>query len=1332
MIFDTPPPDPPPLRAAMRAAYRMDETACVEARLSQAALPPDALARIDVTARDLVATLREARRRAGGIDAFMNEYELSSTEGVVLMCLAESLLRIPDAETADRLIRDKIGGADWARHLGHSESVFVNASTWALMLTGRVVALDEATGDRDWRMVLGRLVARSGEPVIRQAVTQAMRIMGRQFVMGRTIDSALERAQKSEWHGYSYSYDMLGEAARTLADAERYLDAYSRAVAAIGQAAAGRGPIDGPGISVKLSALHPRYEFAQADRVMRELVPRLKRIARLARDMDIGLTIDAEEADRFDLSLDVLEAVSADPGLNEWTGLGFVVQAYLKQAVPAIDWLVDMARRHRRRLMLRLVKGAYWDSEIKLTQAAGLDGYPVFTRKASTDVSYIACAKMLFESPDAIYPMFATHNAHTAATVLELAGGTRGFEFQRLHGMGEELYDPLVGAAGRGLRCRVYAPVGNHEDLLAYLVRRLLENGANTSFVNRIVDEAAPIEEIIADPIARVATLADKPHPGIPLPARLFGTARRNSRGVDLDDPAVLAPLKQAMERAAATTWLAGSSGAAAAIPGPEREIRDPADRRRLVGRIVEATPAGALAALERAGRAGPGWAATPAEVRAARLERAADLFEGHGPALMALAIREAGKTVPDAVAELREAVDFLHYYAARARTEFAGPGPPPAPSRASNAISLGGRGVFVCISPWNFPLAIFTGQVSAALAAGNAVLAKPAEQTPLIAAEAVRLLHAAGIPLDVLHLLPGDGPALGGALIADRRVDGVAFTGSTEAARAIHRALAARDGPIVPLIAETGGQNAMIVDSSALPEQVTRDVLASAFDSAGQRCSALRVLFVQDDIADKQLDMLIGAMAELRVGDPALLSTDIGPVIDAEAKAMLDAHARRMGRAGRLLYETPLGAGAEVGTFFAPRVYEIDAIDRLQREVFGPILHVVRYAASRLAAVIDAINGTGYGLTVGIHSRIDSTVRHIHARLRVGNAYVNRNQIGAVVGVQPFGGEGLSGTGPKAGGPRYLHRFAAERLEPAAPATAPAPDPTLLDRGETARARLASDGSAAADEPSPRPPLAALDLAFAAQAGWDATPATTRAGVLERAADRFEVDAVELAALMAQETGLGIAEALAEVQDAAGYQRSCAARARVDFAGPEPLPGPTGERNEIALHGRGVFVCIGPARGPLGLFIAQLAAALAAGNAVLVQPPDAMLRLAGYALRLFHDAGVPRDVLHLLAGDGASLGAALCADPRVAGVAVAGTAETMRAVNRTLAARDGPIAALIATTVGDGGALPGSDPLPLSPRYLHRFATERTLSVDTTAAGGNAALMAMEEQPAA
>jgi RHH-type proline utilization regulon transcriptional repressor/proline dehydrogenase/delta 1-pyrroline-5-carboxylate dehydrogenase len=1328
MLFDTPLPDPSPLRAAIRATYRMDEAACVEERLGQAALPPDALARIAATASELVRTLRDARLRAGGIDAFMNEYELSSEEGVVLMCLAEALLRIPDAETADRLIRDKVGGADWERHLGHSESVFVNASTWALMLTGRMVAMDQATGGRDWRTVLRRLVARSGEPVIRQAVTQAMRIMGRQFVMGRTIEAALERARKSEWRGYTYSYDMLGEAARTMADAERYFEAYCRAVEAIGKAAAGRGPIDGPGMSVKLSALHPRYEFAQADRVMRELVPRLKRIALLARDVDIGLTVDAEEADRFDLSLDVIEAVSADPDLKEWSGLGVVVQAYLKQAAPAIDWLADLARGHGRRLMLRLVKGAYWDAEIKLSQVAGLDGYPVFTRKASTDVSFIACAKQVLGAPDAFYPMFATHNAHTVATVLELAGEGRGFEFQRLHGMGEELYDPLVGAEGRGLRCRVYAPVGNHEELLAYLVRRLLENGANTSFVNRIVDERAPIEEIIADPIARVAGLADKPHPRIPLPARLYGTARRNSRGVDLADPAVLAPLGDAMQRALATAWRAEPTGAATAFPGAERQVRDPADRRRVVGAVVEATPEGALAALDRARRAWQGWDARPAEARAASLERAADLFEAQGAALMALAVREAGKTVPDAVAELREAVDFLHYYAARARAAFAGPERLPGPLGNVNEIALGGRGVFLCISPWNFPLAIFTGQVSAALAAGNAVLAKPAEQTPLIAAEAVRLMYEAGVPADVLQLLPGDGPAIGGALVADPRVGGVAFTGSTEAARAIHRGLAARDGPIVPLIAETGGQNAMIVDSSALPEQVTRDVLTSAFDSAGQRCSALRVLFVQADIAAKLLDMLTGAMAELRVGDPALLSTDIGPVIDAEAKAMLEAHAVRMAREGRLLYEAPLGAGAETGTFFAPRAYEIDSIGRLEREVFGPILHVVRYQASRMDAVIDAINRTGYGLTVGIHSRIDATVRHIHARLRVGNAYVNRNQIGAIVGVQPFGGEGLSGTGPKAGGPRYLHRFAAERRTAAAAAVAPA----VPKRAETATAQLAVEPGGAVTEATPETAIRALDRAVGAQEGWNATPAATRATFLERAADLFEARAAELAALLAHETGKDLAEAAAEGREAAGYLRYYAARARAEFSGAESLPGPTGERNEIALHGRGVFVCISPASRPLAVFAGQLAAALAAGNAVLAKPAEETPRIAARAVRLMHEAGIPPDVLHLLPGDGPSLGTLLCADPRVAGVAFTGSAATMHAISRTLAARDGPIAALIAMTADRAGVLSGSDPLPAGRRYLHRFATERTLSVDTTAAGGNAALMAMEEQPAA
>ncbi|MFQ5954034.1 MAG: bifunctional proline dehydrogenase/L-glutamate gamma-semialdehyde dehydrogenase PutA [Kiloniellales bacterium] len=1340
MLFETELPEPTPYRAAVRAAYRMDETACVEQRLAEAALAPEAIERIEATARRLVARVRRERVRAGGIDAFLHEYELSSDEGVVLMCLAEALLRIPDAGTADQLITDKIGAADWRQHLGRSGSIFVNASTWALLLTGRVVAMDEPSGRRDWQAVLRRLVARLGAPVIRRAVTQAMRIMGRQFVMGRTIGDALARARPMEQRGYAYSYDMLGEAARTMADADRYFEAYAEAVGAIGhiaarlggasgEARAGRGVIEGPGVSVKLSALHPRYEFAQSERVMRELLPRLKRLSLMSKAVDIGLTIDAEEADRLDVSLNLIEAVSGDAELAGWDGLGLAVQAYQKRAAPVIDWLADMARRHRRRLMLRLVKGAYWDSEIKLTQLAGLDAYPVFTRKASTDVSYIACAKKLRQAADALYPMFATHNAHTVATILELAGDDRDFEFQRLHGMGEALYDQIVGSRGMGHRCRVYGPVGEHEDLLPYLARRLLENGANTSFVNRIVDRNTPIAEVVADPIARVAALPAKPHPRIPLPADLFGAPRRNSRGLDLSDPAVLAPLKLAMEQAAAQAWRARPLGEGITASGPEREVRDPADRRRVVGRVVEATPELALSALAAAGRAQPGWDATPVAARAAVLERTAELYETHRAELMALAVREAGKTIPDALAEVREAVDFLRYYAARARIDL-GAGDEPAPG-APRLEPFVGRGVFACISPWNFPLAIFTGQVAAALAAGNAVLAKPAEQTPLMAAGAVRLMHEAGVPADVLYLLPGDGAAVGGALVADPRIGGAAFTGSTATARAIYRALAGRDGPLVPLIAETGGQNAMIVDSSALPEQVTRDVLASAFQSAGQRCSALRVLFLQEDVAGKLLDMLTGAMAELRVGDPALMSTDVGPVIDADAKAMLEAHATRMAGEGRLLYQTPVEAVPEEGTYFAPRAYEIDSIDRLHREVFGPILHVVRYRADRLDAVIDAINRTGYGLTFGMHSRIDSAVRHVLGRVHIGNSYVNRNQIGAVVGVQPFGGEGLSGTGPKAGGPDYLYRFVAERGLPAAFAadrTQPT-DAALARRLDEALER------AGALEPvieaTPEAAGRALERARRAQPSWEARPAPTRAGSLERAAELFETHAPELQALLVREAGMSRGEAIGEVDQALALLRRFAAGAKETFSAPEVLPGPTGERNEIALCGRGVFLCITSGRSPLAAFTGQVAAALAAGNAVLAKPAQDAARIAARAVRLIHQAGVPPEVLHLVPGDGAGLGVTLVADRRIDGVAFSGSAETALAINRALAARDGPIVpfvARIADAAGPTGAVPSSG----ARRYLHRYATERTVSVDTTAAGGNAALMAMQETPRA
>jgi RHH-type proline utilization regulon transcriptional repressor/proline dehydrogenase/delta 1-pyrroline-5-carboxylate dehydrogenase len=1038
-------PPETPLRAAIRDAHRLDETEADAHILAAADMPAEARDRIAATARRLVETVRRERLGKGGLDAFLHEYALSSPEGVALMCLAEALLRIPDAETVDKLIRDKIAGADWHSHLGHSGSLFVNASTWALMLTGRLLRPEN---DNDLGDALRRLVARSSEPVWRQAVTSAMRILAGQFVMGRTIEEALERAREPERHGYRHSYDMLGEAARTMPDAERYHAAYAHAIAAIGGAAAGSSVEAAPGISLKLSALHPRYEIAQRERVMRELLPSLLVLARQARDAGIGFTIDAEEADRLEPMLDIVEALALAPELAGWDGLGLAVQAYQKRALPLIDWLADLARRAKRRLMVRLVKGAYWDTEIKRAQERGLDGYPVFTRKLATDVSYLACAKRLFAAGSALYPQFATHNAHTLAAVLELSGGRLDWEFQRLHGMGEALYDEVVGPDKMNRPCRVYAPVGGHEDLLAYLVRRLLENGANTSFVNRIVDERAPIDDIVADPIALLAALPQKPHPKIPLPRDLFQPERRNSEGLDLADPRALADLRTGLAEALRQPARAAPIVGGTELAGAEVPVFDPSDRRRQIGTVVAASPEAVEQALARAVKAAPSWNNTAAERRAALLEHAADRYEQQRAALMALIVREGGRTIPAALSEVREAVDFLRYYAARARAEFAMPQCLPGPTGEQDEIGLHGRGVFACISPWNFPLSIFTGQIAAALAAGNAVIAKPAEQTPLVAAAAVRQLLAAGIPGDVLHLLPGDGETVGAALVADPRIAGVAFTGSTETGRAINQSLAARPGPIAPLIAETGGQNAMIVDSSALAEQVVADAIVSAFDSAGQRCSALRLLYVQDDIADRLLPMLTGAMAELSIGDPALLATDVGPVIDEPARQALERHAARMAREGRLLYGCPLPAGAEHGAFFAPRAFEIDSAGRLEREVFGPILHIVRWRADRLDAVCDEIAATGYGLTLGIHSRIDETVRHVLSRLPAGNSYVNRTMIGAVVGVQPFGGERLSGTGPKAGGPRYLHRFAVERTV-SIDTTAAGGNATLLSLGE-------------------------------------------------------------------------------------------------------------------------------------------------------------------------------------------------------------------------------------------------------------------------------------------
>ncbi|WNJ99256.1 bifunctional proline dehydrogenase/L-glutamate gamma-semialdehyde dehydrogenase PutA [Thalassospiraceae bacterium LMO-JJ14] len=1287
MIFKNPNMHAAPDRGEIDAHYRADETECVERLLNDLELGGDALGDIESYAHKLVQAVRDKTVHKGGIDAFLHEYGLSTQEGVLLMCVAEALLRVPDDDTREDLIRDKLGSADWKKHLGASSSLFVNASTWALMMTGQVVNMHGYKG-RSPDAAIRRLVARLGEPVVRESVNQAMRVMGKQFVMGRTIDEALERARDWEARGYSYSYDMLGEAARTMDDAKRYFQAYKTAIRKIGETANGRGPYKGPGISVKLSALHPRYELAQIGRVMDELVPRLRALCLDAAKYDIGLNIDAEEADRLDLSLDCFEAISGDPELKDWQGFGVVVQAYQKRAPFVLDYLADMGKRHGRRFMVRLVKGAYWDMEIKRAQELGLKGYPVFTRKANTDVSYLACAKKLFANTDAFYPQLATHNAHSISAVLNFAGNNRDFEFQRLHGMGEELYEQAIEGDKVGTGCRIYAPVGQHEDLLAYLVRRLLENGANSSFVNRVQDAETPIAEIIADPIAQVRGYAHKPHPRIPMPRDIYGAGRENARGMDLTDRAVLRDLAVEMPKVLDTEWKAGPIVDGTESAGEQsRDVVSPQNFDRRIGTASEATDADIDKAIAAAAKAAPAWAARTADERALCLERAADLMEEDMARLMALCTLEAGKTVLDGVAEIREAVDFCRYYANRARDDLGGGVRLRAPDTDAAMIDMKGGRVFTCISPWNFPFAIFCGQVTAALAAGNAVLAKPAEQTPVIAAEAVKILHKAGIPGDVLHLLPGDGARVGAALVRDERVGGVCFTGSTEVARLINRTLAARSGTMPPLIAETGGQNAMIVDSTALPEQVTRDVMMSSFQSAGQRCSALRVMFVQDDVADRTIDMIAGAMEELNVSDPAYISTDVGPVIDAEARDMLNGHIKRMLGEGNEIMRTKLGAGTEHGCFVTPAAFEIDSLSQLQREVFGPVLHVVRFKSGKMDKVVEAINATGYGLTMGIHTRIDDNWRRVYAAAKVGNTYVNRNQIGAIVGVQPFGGQGLSGTGPKAGGPDYLHRFVSET---GAAGDAPAWVEVALDDACIARAQLGK---------LPGAPL------------WAET-VEHRCDIIEDAAEALEQGAMKQLAAD-------------EASRAASYLRAYAAHVDASFAEAATLPGPTGEKNELSLTPRGAVLCLASGGGgSTGALIAQAGAALAAGNSAILWHAEA--GVAEAVCKLFCDAGVDKKaVTAVAAGGDASLGD-LVSVAGIEAVAVAGPVPMMSAINAVLAASDAAIRPVIAFREDPAGDIGAGQPLAGSPHYLHRFVHERSLSIDTTASGGNASLLSI------
>ncbi|RRJ84304.1 bifunctional proline dehydrogenase/L-glutamate gamma-semialdehyde dehydrogenase PutA [Aestuariirhabdus litorea] len=1020
------------LKDAISPNYCVDEVELLNELLLLATPEQPELESITREASRLIEKVRDNDEAIHMIDALLLEYSLDTQEGILLMCLAEALMRVPDADTADALIRDKLSVADWNNHLSNSDSLLVNASTWGLMLTGKVITMDSRI-DGSPANIINRLVNRVGEPVIRKAMNQAMKIMGKHFVLGRGIDEALSNARKKMEKGYTYSFDMLGEAALTARDADKYLNDYLKAIARVGQqnskASVGEAGIPLPSVSIKLSALHPRYEEGKKQRVLEELYRSVLKLATEARALNVGITIDAEEMDRLELSLELFEKLYRSDEIKGWGNFGLVVQAYSKRALPVLAWLAAIAREQGDLIPLRLVKGAYWDSEIKLCQQHGIEAYPVFTRKEATDLSYLACARFLFSEAarGVIYPQFATHNAHTVACVRNLATSDR-FEFQRLHGMGDALYNVVVSDSGHNVR--IYAPVGEHKDLLPYLVRRLLENGANSSFVHRLVDANTPVASLVQHPAEQLKAYRSLNNDRIPLPPELFGEERRNSAGVNIEIASQWQPLKEQINAMFEKQWKGGTifNGAVEAS-GPLQAVYCPYDRQRLVGQVQWASAEDVTRAIDAAAEAFEAWNRTPVKDRALCLERMADLMETHRAELIALCHLEAGKIIEDSVDEIREAVDFCRYYAQQARQQFGEPMLMPGPTGESNELFLEGRGVFACISPWNFPLAIFIGQVVAALVAGNSVVAKPAEQTSLIASRAVELLIEAGVPAAAIQLVAGEGAVVGNAITADERIAGVAFTGSTDTARRINRALANRDGAIAPLIAETGGQNAMIVDSTALPEQVVKDAIESAFKSAGQRCSALRVLYVQEDIAPRIKELLTGAMAELSLGDPSLHATDIGPVIDARAQSMLQEHIAAMREQGQLIAEAPLAPEvAERGYFVAPIAFQIDSMNRLTKENFGPVLHLVTYKASELDRVIEEINGSGYGLTLGVHTRNETTAQYIDSRVRVGNVYINRNQIGAAVGVQPFGGQGLSGTGPKAGGPRYLFRFATER----------------------------------------------------------------------------------------------------------------------------------------------------------------------------------------------------------------------------------------------------------------------------------------------------------------
>ena len=1178
MLFDADLTTRCPLRQKIRHYYRIDENAAIDHLLPLAEVGVKARSRAWERARQIVHTIRKDQDGQGGIDALLNEFSLSSEEGVVLMCLAEALLRVPDKSTQEALIRDKLAKGDWSSHLGSSDSLFVNASSWGLLVTGKMVNYNDKTKAQQFG-ILKKTLGRLGEPVIRKSVNFAMKIMGKQFVMGTNIDDAIERAFDTEKKGYVYSYDMLGEGARTMADAERYYQSYLTAIHAIGKAANGKGPIKSPGISVKLSAIHPRYEFSHRERVMSELLPKLKALVLVAKSYDIGFTVDAEEADRLDISLDIIEAILSDDELGDWAGFGLAVQAYQKRAIFVIEWLTELARKVNRKLMVRLVKGAYWDTEIKTTQQKGLDHYPVFTRKASTDVSYKACAIKLLEARDVLYPQFATHNAYTAATILEVAkGNNSGFEFQRLHGMGESLFDQIV--SSEKIQCRVYAPVGEHENLLAYLVRRLLENGANSSFVNAIVDTSQPVEALLPDPVETLQSLRNKYNTQIKLPVDLYGSERANSKGLDLTDVDSLTTFKANLDN-----WFSSHLLQPDQIPEGAIAVKNPANHTEIIGHVRLHSSEQMQQLLENADNAFASWSQVPVTERANLLRRIGDIIERHHDELVAICIKEAGKVAQDGIDEVREAVDFCRYYAARAE-------------ELAKDERFEPRGVILCISPWNFPLAIFLGQVAAAIVTGNTVIAKPAEQTSLIALRAIEI--------------------------------------------------------------------------------------SSGFQSAGQRCSALRVLFIQQDVADGIIDMLKGALKELHVGDPAWLSTDIGPVIDDKALKNLQQHVDYLKDKATLHYQCDIPDNAENGAyFFAPRLYEISDLSLLKREVFGPCVHIIRYKASEQDQVIDQINATGYGLTMGIHSRIEDRCNYLAKMSRAGNVYINRNMIGAIVGAQPFGGRGLSGTGPKAGGPNYLLRLVKEKASPDnVQMTNLSPDQLSLHHNPDADAQVEQ--------------LMANSLRD--EKIWRATPLNDRVSAVRQLLAKIAT--VDIIDELADDLALTLADARAQLNRLEKYMRKCTT-----------LPGPTGESNMLHIEPRGCVVCYADKSTSFNFWAISIITALAAGNTVITVASELFYEEAMAFKDKFIATGVAAGVFQVAKPDQLQ---AILAHPHLAGAVVAARSSRLGYFSQQLAQRDGAILPVISAEYYD--------------TLIKRLVTEKTISIDTTASGGNTSLMTMVE----